>query len=531
MVVIVIDQFAYHYLPKLKPFLRDGIKLLLDNGINFKQANYPHAMPATGPGHTALGTGCFAKDHGIIGNHWRLPSGKKVSCDDDTTKRSPVFNGDGSINTTLKGKSARNILVDGLSDQYLLDALARNHDAVAYSLSMKSRAAIGMGTKMAKSIWFDAHNGLFTSSKAFFDELPTWIIDFNKSHCSPALKSISWTSAYPLDSDAYRFPYIRDYNHAEFPGSLIANSPEQYHITQPNKEFIKDSSSYELFLKTPASGKLLLELAKNCIELHLKEHPERNMLLWISLSSLDKVGHAYGQDSIECIDTVYHTDRQIGELIQFVHNYVNEEEVMFVLTADHGCMPMPEILAKKGYPARRVNVQSLTEKLNEAIYKKFKIKDLIVTFKCPQFYFNEKLFQSLPKKLQNNIEHFIKYLLLKHPAIKSVWTFDELAQAPVIKNTIMEFFKNQLYRNRSGRITCQTHPYMLFSDYPSGTSHQTPYNYDTQVPLILYQQNHLEKKSILKQVWLQQLAPTLARLLEVPKPSASHFWALPGIFA
>jgi hypothetical protein len=73
-------------------------------------------------------------------------------------------------------------------------------------------------------------------------------------------------------------------------------------------------------------------------------------------------------------------------------------------------------------------------------------------------------------------------------------------------------------------------PYCLITNYPKGCTHNTPYDYDTHVPLILYQSGSLEQKQILHRVWIPQLAITLAKLLGVQHPAASTFELLPGIF-
>ena len=99
-VVFVIDQFAHHYLRKIQPNLRGGIKFLLDNAVVYNQANYPHAGPSTAVGHTALSTGCFAKDHGVIGNKW-CAKGEKIRV------------------------ATKHIMVDGISDQFLKSSLEK----------------------------------------------------------------------------------------------------------------------------------------------------------------------------------------------------------------------------------------------------------------------------------------------------------------------------------------------------------------------------------------------------------------------
>jgi hypothetical protein len=71
---------------------------------------------------------------------------------------------------------------------------------------------------------------------------------------------------------------------------------------------------------------------------------------------------------------------------------------------------------------------------------------------------------------------------------------------------------------------------MLLSKYKAGTTHESPYNYDTHVPLVIYQPGKYEHISIIKKVYATQLANTLAQILNIQKPPASTAQLLPGIF-
>ena len=158
-VAIVVDQLGWSYINKHKPFLTGGLKKLLDKGVVYTQARYPHAITATGPGHTALSTGTTAKDHGIVSNHWY----------DDTGKKRIHFN------------AASQILVDGLSDQI---AMSHQNFGPVYALSLKDRAAVAMASKLGKALWFDEGSGKLTSSKPYFTRLPKWAAWPSKSHQS-----------------------------------------------------------------------------------------------------------------------------------------------------------------------------------------------------------------------------------------------------------------------------------------------------------------------------------------------------------
>ncbi len=155
-VIMVIDQFAYPLYAKTIPHLQYGLKTLLDKGIVYENTYLPHGMPATGTGHTGLNVGTYAKDHGIIANGWVTPSGERVACDDDTAEHAAVFAPNGLYDY---GKSARNIMVNGISDQFML-ASQPNNPRLAFGVSLKSRAAICTAGQLGKAIWFDKVNRL-----------------------------------------------------------------------------------------------------------------------------------------------------------------------------------------------------------------------------------------------------------------------------------------------------------------------------------------------------------------------------------
>src|SRR5438045_1428541 len=69
-VILVVDQFAHHYIDKLYPHLKQGIGYLLSHGVNYTNAYWPHAQPGTATGHAGLNTGTHAEYHGFVSNNW-----------------------------------------------------------------------------------------------------------------------------------------------------------------------------------------------------------------------------------------------------------------------------------------------------------------------------------------------------------------------------------------------------------------------------------------------------------------------------
>lgn len=512
-VIFIVDQMAYSYIPKLRSNFKYGFKTLLDNGIVYTNAYHPHGMPATGTGHTALNTGAFAKDHGIIANRWVDAEGKKVYCDSDTPENAAVFSPDGFYD---EGSSAKHIMVDGLSDQFALASQPLT-PRQAISVSLKSRAAIATASKAGKAIWFDDKSGNFTSSLAYFQKLPDWLNKFNAEK-NPALQpSITWESAYPLTSEAYNFADINFIKKPRLVGTTIQ--------LQPASE-----ENFGLFDKTPQANQLVLDLAQQAFDESQKANPNNELLLWVCLSSLDKLGHEYGSNSLETIDMIYHLDKQIEDFMNYIKsNVASEQDVLFAWSADHGVSPTIELLQEKGYTAaRRIHTKNFRIGINKLIKEKYGIDGVVMRIKAPNFYFYQKKINAQPAKDRKNIMHDIKDYLLAQPGIKKVWTYDELANSTFTKNQKENFLKQQLFPGRSGQIIIQTYPYSMVTKWDAGTDHRTPYNYDIHVPLVIYQPGVREKKVINTNVWTLQFASTLADILKVGRPSASIQEALPG---
>lgn len=514
-VVIVIDQFAYHYIPKLKHHFKYGMKTLLDEGIVYENAHHPQGAPSTPVGHATFNTGTFAKDHGVVFGEWYDENGNNVKWEDDDSPDAAVFSKDGLYDF---GKSTKNLMVDTLADQFVLKSEpSKKHKSI--SLTHKTYSALAMAGHLGKAIWFDFKTGYFTSSKAFYEKLPNWVDQFNKEKKIDELTQTSWKLLYPKNSNAYNFKYINNYDDAGYKSSLIK---------EPQKFGPSNNSDFSFYEKTPGANQLLLDLAKKCIDTKFKK--DVNLLLWISLGSLDSIGHDYGPNSFEIIDMIYHLDKQIGDFMQYAQKTVGDKNVLFVLTADHGVPPIPEIMHKDGYKnSIRIQTKPLIEEMNKLIENKYQISDIVIGFKKIHFFLNIKKLATAGYQKKNQILRDLKKFLQKQPGMKKVWTDEELNRAVFEPYQLEYFFQQQRYPGRSGQLICQPEPYCVLTTYETGTSHRTPYEYDTHVPLIIYKKGDYQKKIIQKKVWLPQLPVTLAKILKVQKPSASTFDILPGV--
>jgi hypothetical protein len=489
----------------------------MQHGIVYENANYPHAMPSTGPGHTGLNCGITPNYTGITSNHWCDPEGNLIACDDDDVKTAAVINPNGGVYNY--GKGPAHIMVDGISDQFAMSAQP-NAPRVAFSISIKSRSAICSANKMGKAIWLDEKTGSFTSSKAYYDQLPSWLTQFNRKKCLKHLSKVAWPLYYPRNSPAYNFKNIDNYTYAARPSIVGKTVPLDWSAPNP----------LLLYERTPAANQLLFDLAQHCIKTHVSRTSCQELLLWVCLSPLDMVGHDYGPQSREAVDMIYHLDCQIANFMEAVSCYLKPTDVLFVLTGDHGVTPIPELLYEEGYDAAcRLDYSTLIPELNRVLEDEFEIHDLLSNCTASQIFVKEKAFKSLTPEQQKNSLNLIKEELKERPGIKRIWTPAELACGCFEDDQIESFYKRQIYPGRTGALIIQPFPYCVPDEYTKGAGHRTPYEPDTHVPLILYQKHNLEQRIIYDKVWTLQLPSSLASILRIQQPSASTYHMLPGL--
>jgi predicted AlkP superfamily pyrophosphatase or phosphodiesterase len=522
--IIIIDQCSYHYIPKLRHHFRYGLKELLENGIVYTNAYHAHAIPETAPGHHALSTGTLPREHSVVLNEWFDEHYNGILYGYPAIQPSS----DDPKYATLTSSQTK---VDGLSDQFVM-ARTNNTTHHAVAISLKPQPALACAQRLGKAIWFNEYTGNFISNTNYFDKTPSWIDAFNQRLNLSKLTSLTWQCMYEPDDKAYAFPFIDNYEFASFSTSMASGVP----IPIGNVDaFYKNNNGknhtyapYSLFLKTPHASQALIELAKETLDHKLKNKNDR-LILWICLGNLDLLCHYYGPHARESIDTLYHFDKQIQEFMDYAKKQLGEENCLFALTADHGIAPIPEIMRKQGMKlAQRIMGKDLIAAMNELIKKKYNLDAVVKIYEPTFFILNKEALASVSPTIQHAVVGDLLKFLSRQEGIKRVWTHAELKQANLDPDSRESFYKNQIYRNRLGDIICMPEPYCIISNYATGTSHLSPYDYDTHVPLIVYQKGR-KHRTINRKVWVGQLPGTIAHMLGINRPVAAINDLLPGI--
>jgi arylsulfatase A-like enzyme len=112
------------------------------------------------------------------------------------------------------------------------------------------------------------------------------------------------------------------------------------------------------------------------------------------------------------------------------------------------------------------------------------------------------------------------------PYIERVYTREQLLQHGAMADTMDDYVVRGFYSGRSADVFAIQKPYWLFGK--EGTSHGTPYNYDSHVPLIFWGSG-VKPGVYRERVGISDVAPTLAALLRIETPTGSIGHILPEI--
>ncbi|MBM3886325.1 hypothetical protein FJ364_00185 [Candidatus Dependentiae bacterium] len=518
VIAFVIDQFPFYYFSRhQRHFKYRGFNRFIKEGILYTNAQHAHGIPETAPGHTTLSTGSLPTSHGVVSNRWFENNGTTtVNFTEDEREEKAVI----GVPDDVIGRSPHHIKVDALADQMIRHQSSQSNYK-AFTVAIKERSAIATAGQNASPFWFNTFRGGFTSSKHYMQRLPRWVKKFNERCGIRQLKKVSWPLSFEADHPAYDFPDINNYDYAGDSSTLAGKSNIPINHSKKN--------NFEYYVKTPAANKLILDFAECCINNMYKKRSNEKILLWVCLSPLDLVGHIYGPDSLEIVDFIHHIDRQLSNFMSKMERKFGNK-VMFVLAADHGVQPIQEISQLQGIEqARRIMAPDLIKRINGMIAQKYDVDNFITRFESTYFIYNIEAAAHLKDKgLLDKAEVDTKKLLLEEPGIKRVWTYDELKKLPCQPNSHEQFYKNHLHEARLGNLIVQPEAYCLVTNYPTGCSHNTPYNYDTHIPLAFYQKG-MRPQHIDQPVYAAQLAGSIAKVLDVPPPAASLLDPLPHI--
>ena len=502
VVGIVVDQMKMEYLYRFQnDFGDNGFKRLMNKGFVFQNTHYNYMPTYTAPGHASIYTGTTPATHGIVGNEWfSRKLGKEMYCTDDASVKTL---GDG---TKAEGEmSPKNLLTTTITDEL---KLATNFKGKVIGMSLKDRGAILPAGHFANWAFWYSKTGAFISSTFYGSELPNWVTEFNnEKHYLPYINK-GWDLLKPI---ATYNESLADDNIYE--GKLNGAKP----VFPYNLKEMYEKNDAGIIRATPFGNDLLEEFAKKAIEKEELGKDEITDFLTVSFSSTDYVGHTLGPRSMELQDTYLRLDNTIADFLDYLDKTVGKGNYLVFLTADHAGAENAKFLNDNKY-----NVINVESKGIKASLKKFSTDsfgdDLVLNYSNFNLFFNKEIIKTKGLDLIK-VKLAFKDFLMTQDQVKRVYSEEE-----ILANSGSDYYLNFIAKgydaSQDGDLIILDKPgYIEYG--ATGTSHGTPYSYDTHVPLIFYGWK-IKKGETHDRKVITEIAPTIAQKIKVAFPNGTE---------
>jgi predicted AlkP superfamily pyrophosphatase or phosphodiesterase len=493
VLTLVVDQFRADYLTRFKSrFLPahgkngavGGYAYLMNEGAYFPFAEYNVLQAMTGPGHSIILSGSEPYLTGIPLNNWfDSATGQAGYCVSDPKEA--------LVGAKGPGISPRNFQGTTVGDELKNAGFHSRIDAV----SLKDRAAVLLGGHRADlALWFDTASYQWISSHYYVPSgtLPDWVKHLNEKTSTQKGETFTWTAEGKATE-------------------LSLPSPGEF-------KHIAASGGREL-LSTPFGLQITREAAESAIlNDHLGRGEDTDMLS-VSFSTHDILGHLYGPNTLEMEEITVAEDREISKLLTYINGKVTGglENVVIVLTGDHGTPPGPAWAKSVGIDAGKLNGEDLVSLLEKGLTEKFGTPSK-GNWVLHEVDFN--FYLSRETKLSPDVvEEEAKRILSKETGVFQVVTEADYRARKLPPGIIGRQVLKTFYPGKSGDVILIPRPFWMEEGDP--VDHMTNYTYDITVPLIL-KGSHLKAGVYATHAEVIDIAPTLSFLLGILSPSLSE---------
>jgi predicted AlkP superfamily pyrophosphatase or phosphodiesterase len=504
---LVIDQMRQEYLIRYHDhFGEGGFKKIIEDGFSFHNHHYNYVPTHTAPGHASIYTGTTPAVHGIVANTW-FDKKKQAShyCVDDNNYKTV---GD---ETTAGNKSAAPLKSSTVGDELKVASAGKSK---VFAVALKDRSAILPAGHAADGAFWYSSTGKFVSSTYYMNDLPKWLINFNDQEHPKALLEKNWTLIN---------------NKAAYTNSTKDDHPGEGKLYHEDNSFphdlVKSSQNLEnlgVIKACPQGNTLTRLIAESLIKNEELGKDEFCDFLSISFSSIDYIGHAFGPNSIEMEDAIIRLDRELEAFLTFLDLTLGENQYSLFLTADHGALQVPTLLKEHQIPSGLFN-HNLASDLNQYLNKELATDSLILAVQNHQVFLNHEEIESTKLDYKTIYSLISNYIYKLEGVYKILKKNDLLVEnyGTGLNALVQKGFHPQM----SGDLWIILEPGWI-SHEKTGTTHGSPFNYDTHVPLIWYGTG-IKPGSSTDRVYITDIAPTSSFLIGSPQPNSTEGDILP----
>ncbi len=204
-------------------------------------------------------------------------------------------------------------------------------------------------------------------------------------------------------------------------------------------------------------------------------------------------------------------------MLNYLNDSIGKKNILVYFTSTHGISEIPEVLESNmipaGYFVQNQALQLLRSYLN-AVYGE---GDWVKGFSERQVFLNRTLIEDARIPIED-IQKKVARFLIQFSGVASAYPYYAF-EANDFGNGHLRRIINNFSPQRSGDVIVTLNPGWVEKDGDQLTNHNSPYEYDSHVPLIWYGWT-VNRESVMRKVNMTDIAPTLSSLCKIPYPNA-----------
>ncbi|MEI6047742.1 MAG: alkaline phosphatase family protein [Bacteroidota bacterium] len=514
---IVVEQLKYDQIEKFRDRLgENGIKRLINEGTYFKNASFEFMLTQSAPGHATISTGTEPSSHGITSDNWYLPlKNELIYCTKDINVN-PVG---GSFEAGLH--SPVNLQASTFSDEL---KMATNKNAKIFGIGLKENSAIlSAGHAADGAYWFDNTTGTWMSSTYYIKSLPGWVNDFNAMKFPDSYLNNTWSLLRPAKDYADCLP---DSNNFEAGFNSINHFPYDLKKLR-TKGILNSRNDYSLLRETPFGNSFTTSFAIRLIEKEGLGKDDVTDYLSICYSSTDNIGHRFGPSSVEMGDAILRLDDEIKNLLTFLIDSIGKKNLLIYFTSAHGISEIPAVLESNRIPAGYFKQNQALQLLRSYLNAVYGEGDWVKGYSERQVFLNRTLIEDARLSLEE-VQKKVARFLVQFTGVAAAYPYSAF-EANDFGNGNLKRIINNFNPQRSGDVIVTLNPGWVEKEGDYITNHNSPYEYDSHVPLIWFGWT-VNRLTVTRKVNITDVAATLSSLCRVPYPNACNGEPLSELF-
>jgi predicted AlkP superfamily pyrophosphatase or phosphodiesterase len=216
-------------------------------------------------------------------------------------------------------------------------------------------------------------------------------------------------------------------------------------------------------------------------------------------------------------DAVFRLDRDIENLLKYVIDSLGKKNVLIYFTSAHGISEIPGVLESNRIPSGYFRPNQALQLLRSYLNAVYGEGDWVKGYNEKQIYLNRTLIEDAKIPL-DEVQKKVARFIVQFSGVASAYPYS-VFETSDFGNGNMKRIINDFSPQRSGDVIVTLNSGWVEKEDSYVASSNSPYEYDTHVPLIWYGWS-MNRATITRKVNLTDIAATLSWLCKIPLPNA-----------